>query len=102
MRPDAARPDAAHQYPKQLVEWPQPWPGMFAFQDSKLLPESEVFQHQAATAPKDAKYSPGTQSKKVEHGGNVIADRIVGPALDLVDFKPGQHSDNAQVSPVGR
>jgi hypothetical protein len=37
------RPEPAHQYPKQLIEWPQSWPGMFAFQDGKLLPESEVF-----------------------------------------------------------
>jgi len=28
---------------------------MFAFQDDKLLPEREVFQHQAAAVAKDAK-----------------------------------------------
>ncbi len=37
------RPEAAREHPKQLIEWPQFWPGMFAFQDGKLLPESEVF-----------------------------------------------------------
>jgi hypothetical protein len=37
------RPGAARQHPKQLIEWPQSWPGMFAFQDGELLPESEVF-----------------------------------------------------------
>jgi|ERR1035441_4623188 hypothetical protein len=36
------RPEAAHQYPKQLVEWPQSWPGMFAFQHRELLAKSEV------------------------------------------------------------
>ena len=37
------RPEAERQHPKQLIEWPQSWPGMFAFQDGKLLSESEVF-----------------------------------------------------------
>jgi hypothetical protein len=36
------RAAAAHQYPKQLIEWPQPWPGMFAFQHRELLMKSEV------------------------------------------------------------
>jgi len=37
------RPEAAREHPKQLIEWPQLRPRMFAFQDGKLLPESEVF-----------------------------------------------------------
>ena len=37
------RPEAAREHPKQLIARPQSWPGMFAFQDGELLPESEVF-----------------------------------------------------------
>jgi hypothetical protein len=37
------RPEAAREHPKQLIERPQSWPGMFAFQDGKLLAESKVF-----------------------------------------------------------
>jgi hypothetical protein len=36
-------PDPAHKDPKQLIDRPQSWPGMLAFQDGELLPESEVF-----------------------------------------------------------
>jgi len=73
-----SRPEAASQYPKQLIEWSQSWPGMFAFQDGQLLPESEVFEDQAAAVTRDGKHSPEPEPKKIEHGGNVIADRIVG------------------------
>jgi len=37
------RPEAAREHPKQLIERPQCWPRMLAFQDGELLPESEVF-----------------------------------------------------------
>jgi hypothetical protein len=51
---------------------------MFAYQDSKLLPESEVLKHEAPASAENAKYSTEPKPKKVEHGDKVIADRIVG------------------------
>lgn len=72
-----SRPEAARQHPKQPIEWPQSGPGIFAFQDDKLLAESEVFQHQAAAVTKDAEYGPEPEPKEVEHGGKLIADRTL-------------------------
>jgi len=40
-----ARPEAAGHDPKQLIEWPQAWPGMLAFQDGKLLAQGEVLKN---------------------------------------------------------
>ena len=36
---------AARQYPKQLIEWPQGWLGMLAFQDGKLLTQGDVLKN---------------------------------------------------------
>lgn len=60
------RPEVAREYPKQLIERPQSWPGMSAFQDSKLLPESKDFLvsgrggHERRKAPLPAKGEQGS------------------------------------------
>jgi hypothetical protein len=79
----------------------QSWPRTFAFQDGRLSPESEVFQASGCDGSEDTK-SPDHSRKKIEYGGNAVADRIVGPAPDFVDFKPGQHYDHEQPRPLAR
>lgn len=43
------------------------------------------------------KVQPRTKLKKIEHGGKVIADRIVGRS-DVVDFKARQNCDEEQIA----
>ena len=48
---------------------------MLAFQDGKLLAQGEVLKDEAMAGAKNANYSSAPESKKVEHGGNLIADQ---------------------------
>ena len=48
---------------------------MLAFQDGKLLAQGEVLKDEATAVAKNANYSSAPESKKVEHGGNLIVDR---------------------------
>jgi hypothetical protein len=63
--------------PKQLVEQTKSWFRMPAFQDDELLAKSELLQHQVLSRTKKAKGSSEPNPEKVEHGGKVIADRIL-------------------------
>jgi hypothetical protein len=50
---------------------------MPAFQDDELLAKNEVLQQQVLSRTKKAKGGSEPDPEKVEHGGNVIADRIL-------------------------
>ena len=74
-------PKSAKGNPEQLVEQTKAWFRMPAFQDDELLAKSEVLQHQVLTGTKKAKGDSEPDPEKVEHGGKVIAYRILVRAL---------------------
>jgi hypothetical protein len=95
-----SRPEAARQHPKQLIEWPQPGPGMFAFEHGELLAKGEVLEHQAAVSAKNAKNGSEAEPKEVEHGGRVIADRILISLISKADGIMTRHTAQTFYHPL--
>jgi len=49
-----SRPDPSSDYPEELIEEPQAWARMSAFQHCELLPEHEILQNNIPAATEDA------------------------------------------------
>ena len=52
--------------------------------------------HQTAVRPKPAKHGSEPEPKQVQHGNQVIADRLCRPPCEVVDFTAGQDCDEGQ------
>ena len=78
-------PELAKDNPKQLVEQTHSWFRLPPFQDEELLAKKEVLRHQVLTGTKKVKGSSEPDPEKVEHGGIVIADRIlIRPFVSMI------------------
>jgi len=68
-----------------------------AFQHGQLLSESKILQHQALAGVTDTKVGSKPETKEVEHGARVIADRILTRIPMLFISKAGQSCGEAQI-----
>ena len=89
-------PEPASYDPEEFVDGSQPWPRLLAFKDGELLAKGEVFEHQTAARPKQAKHGSEPEPKQVKHGNQVIADRLCRLPCEVVDFTAGQDCDEGQ------
>jgi hypothetical protein len=89
-------PEPASYDPEEFVDGSQPWPRLLALKDGELLAKGEVFEHQTAARPKQAKHGSEPEPKQVKHGNQVIADRLCRLPREVVDFTAGQDCDKAQ------
>jgi hypothetical protein len=69
-------PEPASYDPEEFVDGSQPWPRLLALKDGELLAKGDVFEHQTAARPKQAKHGSEPEPKQVKHGNKVIADRL--------------------------
>ena len=90
-------PEPASYDPEEFVDGSQSWPRLLAFKDGELLAKGEVFEHQTAVRPKQAKHGSEPEPKQVKHGNQVIAERLCRLPDEVVDFKAGQDCDEAQI-----
>src|ERR1019366_5377481 len=81
-------PEPASYDPEEFVDGFQPWPRLLAFKDGELLAKGEVFEHQTAARPKQAKHGSGPEPKQVKHGNQVIADRLYRLPAKLLISQP--------------
>src|ERR1039458_7549541 len=89
-------PEPASYDPEEFVGGSQPWPRLLALKDGELLAKGEVFEHQTAARPKQAKHDSEPEPKQVKHGNQVIADRLCRLPCEVVDFTAGQDCDEGQ------
>jgi hypothetical protein len=81
-------PEPASYDPEEFVDDSQPWPRLLAFKDGELLAKGEIFEHQTAARPKQAKHGSEPEPKQVKHGNKVIADPLAGCPTKLLISKP--------------
>ena len=89
-------PEPASYDPEEFVHGSQPWPRLLALKDGELLAKGEVFEHQTAVRPKPAKHGSEPEPKQVQHGHQVIAERLCRLPCEVVDFTAGQDCDEGQ------
>jgi hypothetical protein len=89
-------PEPASYDPEEFVDGSQSWPRLLALKDGELLAKGEVFEHQTAARPKQAKHGSEPEPKQVKHGNQVIADRLCRLPCEVVDFTAGQDCDEGQ------
>jgi hypothetical protein len=70
---------------------------LLAFKNGELLTKGEVFEHQTAARPKQAKHGSEPEPKQGKHGNQVIADRLCRLPCEVVDFTAGQDCDEGQI-----
>src|SRR5664280_1066828 len=95
-------PEPASYDPEEFVDDSQPWPRLLAFKDGELLAKGEIFEHQTAARPKQAKHGSEPEPKQVKHGNQVIADRLCRLPCEVVDSTAGQDCDEGQWVTVTR
>jgi hypothetical protein len=61
---------------------------LLALKDGELLAKSEIFEHQTAARPKQAKHGSEPEPKQVKHGNQVIADRLYRLPAKLLISQP--------------
>ena len=81
-------PEPASYDPEEFVDGSQPWPRLLAFKDGELLAKGEVFEHQTAARPQQAKHGSEPEPKQVKHGNQVIADRLCDCPTKLLISQP--------------
>jgi hypothetical protein len=59
----------------------QPWPRLLAFKDGELLAKGEIFEHQTAARPKQAKHGSEPEPKQVKHGNQGYSRPTLPTAL---------------------
>jgi len=69
---------------------------LLALKDGELLAKGKVFEHQTAARPTPAKQGSEPEPKQVNHGNQVIADRLCRLPCEVVDFTAGQNYDEGQ------
>ena len=89
-------PEPASYDPEEFVDDSQPWPRLLALKDGELLAKGEIFEHQTAARPKQAKNGSEPEPKQVKHGNQVIADRLCRLPCEVIDFTAGQDCDEGE------
>src|SRR5664279_4805216 len=89
-------PEPASYDPEEFVDDSQPWPRLLALKNGELLAKGEIFEHQTAAHPKQAKHGSEPEPKQVKHGNQVIADRLCRLPCEVIDFTAGQDCDEGE------
>ena len=92
-------PEAASYDPEEFVDGSQSWPRLLALKDGELLAKGEVFEHQTAARPKQAKHGSEPEPKQVKHGNQVIADPLVACPTKLLISQPDRIVMRHSMSP---
>jgi hypothetical protein len=87
--PLSIEPRIGRDNPKQLIEWTESRLRA-CVSTRQLLAEGKILQRQASASVKHPKVGSETEPKEDEHGGKVIADRILlGTPMSLISKPDG-------------